>query len=307
MVFKGNMSKINETTAVCRDCPRECGVDRNNSIGYCKTGNNLLVARAALHMWEEPCVSGENGSGAIFFSGCNMQCVFCQNRDIATAEKGRQITVSRLAEIMCELQQKGANNINLVTPSHYVNQIIRAIELARTNGMELPIVYNTSSYEKVETLKKLEGYVDVYLPDCKYYDDNLAVTFSRAPGYNKIAMDAITEMRRQVGTVSFDSNGIIQKGVIVRHLVLPGHTKDSMQVIKGLWESFGHDIYISIMSQYTPLKHVEGYQELNRRITAREYNKVVDYALELGIENGFFQDMDVAMESFIPSFDGEGV
>jgi len=301
------MCEIYVSDENCRECPRECGVNRNDSNGYCRVTNRIMVARAALHMWEEPCISGQNGSGAIFFSGCNMQCVFCQNREIATGKKGKEITVQRLADIMLELQQKGANNINLVTPSHYVNQIVEAIKIAKAEGMHLPIVYNTSSYEKVETLKKLDGYVDVYLPDCKYYDDELAVKYSNAPHYHEVAMAAIEEMVRQTGGISFDSNGIISKGVIVRHLVLPGHTKDSMAVIKAIHDRFGDEVYLSIMSQYTPLKHVEGFAELNRRITAREYDKVVNFALENGIENGFIQDMDVAKESFIPDFDCEGV
>lgn len=294
-------------SSVCIDCPRKCGVDRDYSLGYCRSSNVLKVARAALHMWEEPCVSGTEGSGAIFFSGCNMQCVFCQNKEIAHAENGKEITVNRLAKIMLELQEKGANNINLVTPSHYVNQILPAIDIARANGLGLPIVYNSSSYECVDTIKKLEGYVDVYLPDCKYYDDNLARNYSKAPNYHSISIKAIAEMVRQTGKVSFDSRGIIVKGVIVRHLVLPGHTKDSIAVLKSLYENFGSEVYISIMSQYTPLKHIEEYPQLNRRITAREYNKVVDFAVETGIENGFIQEMDVASESFIPRFDCEGV
>lgn len=293
--------------AICTLCPRNCGVNRKEKSGYCKVTDTIKVARAALHMWEEPCISGDEGSGAIFFSGCNMQCVFCQNKKIADGTVGKEIKLERLSSIMIELQNKHANNINLVTPSHYVNQIIEAVELAKRNGLNIPIIYNTSSYEKVETLRKLEGIVDVYLPDCKYYDEELAVNFSHAPGYHDISMDAIAEMVRQTGKCSFDNEGKIKKGVIVRHLVLPGHTKDSKAVIKALWERFGEDVYLSIMSQYTPLTNNEKYPELNRRITVREYNKVVDYAIELGITGGFFQDMDVAEDSFIPDFNLEGV
>ena len=296
-----------ENIKLCNDCPRRCNVNREAGFGYCKSTNTLRVARAALHMWEEPCISGDDGSGAIFFSGCNMQCVFCQNKDIATGEVGKDISINRLAEIMLELKDKNANNINLVTPSHYVNQIVDAIDIARKEGLSIPIVYNTSSYEKVETLKKLDGYVDVYLPDCKYYDDELAVKYSKAPGYYGIAIKAIEEMLNQTGKPVFDDNNMIQKGVIVRHMVLPGHTKDSCNVIKGLYEKFGNSIYLSMMSQYTPLEHVKEYAKINRRITTREYDKVLNYALDIGITNGFFQDMDVAKESFIPEFNLEGV
>ena len=292
---------------LCNDCPRRCNVDRNIHKGYCRSGNTVKVARAALHMWEEPCISGKNGSGAIFFSGCNMQCVFCQNKDIASGEIGKEITIERLAQIMIELQDKNANNINLVTPSHYVNQIVEAIKLAKRDGLSIPIVYNTSAYETAENLKKLEGLVDVYLPDCKYYDDELAVSYSKAPEYHSISLKVIAEMLRQTGKVVFDEDNIIKKGVIVRHMVMPGHTKDSKSVIKAIFEEFGADVYVSIMSQYTPLKQVENYPELNRRITTREYDKVLSYALDIGLVNGFFQDMDVAEESFIPLFDLEGV
>lgn len=292
---------------LCNQCPRECKVDRTEAVGYCQVGDKIRVARAALHMWEEPCISGGEGSGAIFFSGCNMQCVFCQNRDIACGSTGKDISEERLCEIMLELQDKKANNINLVTPTHYVKQIAGAIIKAKNNGLTIPIVYNSSSYEKTDTLKELNGLVDVYLPDCKYFDDELAVKYSRAPGYHNISLKAIDEMLRQTGKCSFDENGLIKSGVIIRHLVLPGHTKDSKAVIKSLWERYGHDVYLSIMSQYTPLENVKNYPELNRRITVREYNKVLDYAIELGVVNGFFQDMDVAKESFIPEFNLEGV
>lgn len=298
------MGNANE---LCNDCPRRCNVDRSTRRGYCRTSNTVKVARAALHMWEEPCISGENGSGAIFFSGCNMQCVFCQNKEIASGEIGKEISIDRLAEIMIELQEKSANNINLVTPSHYVNQIVEAIKLAKTQGLNIPIVYNTSAYETEENLKKLEGYVDVYLPDCKYYDDELAISYSKAPRYHDIAVNAIAEMLRQTGKAVFDDNNLIKRGVIVRHMVMPGHTKDSKAVIKALLDKFGTDIYVSIMSQYTPLKQVENCPELNRKITTREYEKVLSYALNIGLVNGFFQDMDVAEESFIPLFDLEGV
>lgn len=286
----------------CNLCPRRCNIDRAVNKGFCGSSNEIRIARAALHMWEEPCISGFEGSGAIFFSGCNMKCIFCQNSDISCGGVGKAISVNELADIMLKLQSDGANNINLVTPSHYVNQITEALILAKESGLHIPIVYNTSSYEEVDTIKKLDGLVDVYLPDCKYFDDDLAARYSKAPGYFAIAIKAIDEMLRQTGSCNFDENGMIRKGVIVRHLVLPGHTKDSQNVIKRLLERYGNDIYISVMSQYTPLKEHE-YANLNRRLTKREYMKVVDFAIDEGLVNGFMQQMDVAKESFIPPFE----
>lgn len=290
---------------ICSLCPRECNVDRDNGkTGYCGVGNTVKIARAALHMWEEPCISGSEGSGTVFFSGCNLGCVYCQNRDISRGQRGKEITIEELAEIFLKLQSEGANNINLVTPSHYVNQIIRALDIARLDGLKLPIVYNTGSYEKVETLKKLEGYVDIYLPDCKYYDSERAKKYSNAPDYFETAIKAIEEMHSQVGSPEFDENGIMKKGIIVRHLILPGGTKDSKKIIKYAYDRFGDDIYLSIMSQYTPMGSsvMEKYPELNRKITKREYERVIEYALNLGIENAFIQEGDVAEESFIPDW-----
>lgn len=291
----------------CNSCPRQCNIDRDSAVGFCGVSGKIRVARAALHFWEEPCISGTEGSGAVFFSGCNLQCIFCQNREISRGKVGKDISCSRLAEIFVELQKQGANNINLVTPSHYVNQIIPAIIFSREMGLSVPVVYNSSAYESVETLKKLEGYIDVYLPDCKYWDEELAVKFSRAPAYRDISFAAIGEMLRQTGKAEFDENGLIKKGVIVRHLVLPGHVNDSKKVIGQLYDTFGDDIYISIMNQYTPLADLPDYPELNRKLTGREYKKILDYALDIGIENGFMQEGDVAKESFVPSFDLEGV
>lgn len=291
---------------VCKDecniCPRQCKVDRNITTGFCKSTNDVRIARAALHMWEEPCISGEAGSGAIFFSGCNMRCIFCQNHEISGGEAGKIITIDELVMAMLELQDSGANNINLVTPSHYVNQIACAIKDAKEQGLTIPIVYNSSAYEKVSTLKSLEGLMDVYLPDCKYYSNELAMKYSKAPDYFEVAVGAIDEMFRQTGGCVFDERGIIQKGVIVRHLILPGHTNDSKLIISNLLDRYKDEIYISIMSQYTPVKELK-YDNLNRRLTAREYNKVVDFAIEKGIVNGYIQDMGVALESFIPPFE----
>ena len=258
-------------------------------------------------MWEEPCISGDKGSGTVFFCGCNLRCIFCQNMEISRGITGKDISVERLSQIFFELKDKGANNINLVTPTHFSDQIIKAINIAKDEGLNLPIVYNTSGYESVDNLKRFEGLIDVYLPDCKYYDDELAVRFSAAPHYHEIAIKAIAEMVRQTKSCTFDDTGIIKRGVIVRHMVLPGHTSDSIHVIDSLYEHFSDDIFISIMSQYTPIKEIKEYPELNRKLTKREYKKVTDHALMIGITNGFIQDGKVASESFIPAFDCQGV
>ena len=293
----------------CVLCPRNCHADRiNGRWGRCHETAEIVVARAALYMWEEPCISGDAGSGAVFFSGCPMGCVFCQNHNIAEAKAGKTITVERLSEIFLELQEKGAANINLVTPTHYVLQIIEALDLARKEGLSLPIVYNTSGYEKPETIRMLDGYVDVYLPDFKYMESELAAAYSGAPDYPKYAKAALKEMLHQTGNIQIDKDtGMIQKGVIVRHLVLPGHVKNSKAVIKYLLETYQDQILISIMNQYTPMPQVSGDPLLSRKVTKREYEKVIDYALELGMEDGFIQEGEAAKESFIPEFDCEGV
>ena len=292
----------------CTLCPRECKVNRLEGMrGYCGMDSRIRVARAALHMWEEPCISGKKGSGAVFFSGCGLRCCFCQNRDIAIGDSGKEITLSRLADIFLELEQKGAANLNLVTGAHYVPQIISALEIAKEKGFGLPVVYNSSGYEKVETLRMLDGYVDVYLPDMKYVDGRLAASFSHAEDYPRRAGAAIAEMVRQTGACQFEQEGYIRKGTIVRHLILPGHTKNSLAVLEYLHRTYGNDIFISVMNQYTPVWKQEKYQELNRKVTRREYEKVLNYAVELGIENGYFQEGETAKESFIPKFDYEGV
>ena len=304
----GNKEEIRETMSSCVLCPRECHVDRNaGKKGFCGMDNRVYLARAALHMWEEPCISGTNGSGAVFFSGCGLRCCFCQNHDIAIGSRGLEISVDRLGEIFLELKEKGAANINLVTGAHYVPQIIQALEQARRQGMDLPVVYNSSGYEKVETLKMLEGYVDIYLPDMKYIEQELARKFSHAPDYVGTAKAAIAEMVRQTGPCQFDMDGYIRKGTIVRHLILPGHTRNSMEVLRYLHETYGEDIYISIMNQYTPVRELKEFKELNRKVTKREYEKTVDYALELGFTKVYIQEGGVDKESFIPAFDLEGV
>ncbi len=297
-----------ELLKACSICPRECHADRaNGQVGYCNTTKELMVARAALHLWEEPCISGEEGSGTVFFSGCALGCVYCQNYNISRAQAGKIITIERLAEIFLELQEKKANNINLVTAGHYIPQIVTAIEAAQENGLKIPIVYNSSGYEKVESLKLLEGKVDIYLPDFKYMADEPARLYSSCRDYFRYASDAIREMVRQVGTPVFDDRGMLQRGVIVRHLTLPGYLEDSKNIIKYLYDTYGDTIYISIMNQYTPLPFVEDYPAINRRITPEEYEELVDYAIEIGVENGFIQEGETAAESFIPEFNLEGV
>lgn len=296
---------------VCTLCPRNCGVDRENGEkGICGQTAELKVARAALHFWEEPCISGTTGSGTVFFSGCSLHCVFCQNEAIANGTVGKVITVERLAEIFLELQTQGANNINLVTPGHFIPQIREALLLAKSRGLTLPVVYNTSSYESLEALGSLEGLVDIYLPDFKYMNSELSGKYSHAADYADVAKVAIAEMVRQTGKPVFDEtgeDGLLKKGTIVRHLTLPGCMEDSKSILKYLHETYGEQIYISIMNQFTPLQNVAGYPELNRKITEEEYEELIDYAIDLGIEQGFVQEGETAEESFIPDFDCFGV
>ena len=284
-----------------------CMADREITTGYCGVKNTLRVARAALHFWEEPCISGDEGSGAVFFTGCNLRCVFCQNFQIARAEQGKEITVERLSEIFLELQAQKANNINLVTATHYVPQVVCALKRAKEQGLNIPVVYNCGGYESVETLKMLEGLVDIYLPDFKYVDTERAKRYSRAENYPEVAKTALAEMVRQQPEAQFDDRGMMKKGVIVRHLMLPGGIKDSKAVVKYLYETYGDQIYISLMNQYTPLPHVEEYPEINRKVKKFEYDRLVDYAISLGVENGFIQEGETAEESFIPAFTNEGV
>ena len=291
----------------CTLCPRACGADRRVSHGFCKESSVLRAARASLHMWEEPPLSGKTGSGTVFFSGCNLGCIFCQNHEIAHENKGKEISPERLAEIFLELQEKGAANINLVTAVHFVPHVIRALDVAKINGLHIPVVYNSSGYEAVDTVKRLNGYIDVYLPDYKYRDSDLARRFSGAYDYPIVAEKAIEEMVSQIGNCVFDENGMMQRGVIVRHLVLPKHTDDSMAVLEHLHNTYDDRIYISIMSQYTPVRKYEKYPELSRKLTTYEYEKVVKFAQRIGIKNGFLQSGEAAKESFIPSFDGIGI
>ncbi|WP_172674853.1 radical SAM protein [Cellulosilyticum ruminicola] len=298
-----------EELSQCKLCPRECGVDRlQGKKGYCKVDGQLIVARAGLHYWEEPCISAQSGSGTVFFSGCNMGCVFCQNQKIASGKAGKYITTQRLTEIFLELQEKGAVNINLVTPTHYIYQIKIALKNAKAKGLHIPIVYNTSGYEKVESLKLLEGLIDIYLPDFKYYSSLVGKKYAKVNDYFEKASLALEEMVKQVGSPVFSEAGIMQKGVIVRHLMLPGYLQDSKNIISYLYETYGNRIYISIMNQYTPLQEqIKGFPELNRKVSKISYKKLINYASELGVENGFIQQGETALESFIPNFNNEGV
>ena len=291
----------------CTLCPRKCNIDRSaGQIGFCGVSDTVKVARASLHMWEEPCISGENGSGTVFFTGCNLKCVFCQNHKIAVGGVGKELTIDGLANLFLMLQEQKAHNINLVTPSHYAYSIAEAIRRAKKDGLALPIVYNTSGYDSVETLSLLDGLVDVYMPDFKYVSSALSTKYSHAKDYFEIAKKALQEMYRQVGTPVFDGD-LMKKGVLVRHLLLPGNTVDSKAVLQYLYETYGNEIFISIMNQYTPLPHVAKYPELNRKVTEEEYEEVVDFAIDLGVENGFIQEGETAMESFIPEFDFTGL
>ena len=299
-----NMNKYEN----CLLCPRKCGINRSTGqTGVCGVSSEIKVARAALHYWEEPCISGKRGSGAVFFSGCSLHCVFCQNREISDGKAGKVISKERLSDIFMELADKGANNINLVTPGQYIPDIVWAVNDAKSRGMKLPIIYNTSGYENVTELKLLKGIVDVYLPDFKYMDSTLSARYSRAKDYPSVAKQALSEMvRQQPDVVIDDATGLIQKGVIVRQLLLPGHVNDAKAVLKYLYDTYHDHVYISMMSQFTPIA-LKDYPEINRTVTRREYERLVDYALEIGITNAFIQEGDVAKDSFIPAFDCEGV
>lgn len=346
------MEQIEAAMRCCMLCPRECGVNRlAGEKGFCGETAVVRAARAALHAWEEPCISGREGSGTVFFTGCSLKCSYCQNAKLASGDAGREIGVNRLADIFLELQDKGANNINLVTPTHFVPQIAAALRLVKNGLLRIPVVYNTGGYEKTETLRQLEGLVDIYLPDFKYLSAGLAQAYSRAPDYGRAAKRAIAEMVRQAGGSLFrtddgmlltaetwnerleaeetkrrrregrraeqtteeefpDDYGrmpMMIKGVIVRHLLLPGGLEDSKRILFYLHRTYGNRIYISIMNQYTPLEAVKNHPVLSRRVTEAEYEELVEYALDIGIENGFIQGSETAEESFIPTFDYEGI
>lgn len=288
----------------CNSCPRKCGVDRIESKGFCGVGENFVVARASKHMWEEPCISGKDGSGTVFFSGCNLRCTYCQNFEISHGCFGKEISEKRLMEIFDELIESGVNNINLVNPTHYAEKLARVLEKYKSS---VPVVYNSSGYESVETLKKLEGLVDVYLPDLKYVSSERSKKYSLAGDYFENASKAIFEMKRQVPQDIFDEKGIMKKGVIIRHLILPKNTNQSVEIFRFIKENFGAKTYVSLMAQYTPCGKIEDFPELQRKITRREYEKVVSFLEEEGFENAFVQLLDSANEEFIPAFDLTGV
>ena len=287
----------------CTICPHNCGIDRtNNQIGRCKSKDTVKIALYSTHNFEEPCISGKKGSGTVFFSNCNMNCVFCQNYEISQQGKGKEITIEKLAEIFIKQQEKDVENINLVTPTSYVPQIIEAIKIARNKGLKLPIVYNTNGYEKVETLKMLEGYVDIYLPDFKYSDNELAKRLSKVDNYFEIATQALTEMYRQTGKAVFDDRGIMQKGMIIRHLVLPNHILNSRKVLKWINENM-HDVYVSVMAQYFPTYKAKDIEDINRKLTKEEYEQIENYLYRLDLENGYIQELGEHEEEYVPKWD----
>ena len=291
----------------CNLCPRKCNTQRkaltHSGKGFCNMGENPVIARAALHFWEEPPISGTNGSGTVFFSGCNLKCVFCQNEDISSGCFGKEITVERLREIYLELINQGAHNINLVTGTHFINAVAKSLE----EPLLVPVVYNCGGYESVNSLKLLENKVQIYLPDLKYADDELAIKYSDAPDYFEIATNAIKEMYRQVGNCEFDEDGIMTKGVIIRHLILPNNLENTKRVIDWVKENFNDgEVFFSLMSQFTPNKTCK-IPELSRRLTQEEYDEIEDYLFLSGIEDGFMQELSSAKEEYIPPFNLEGV
>ncbi len=288
----------------CNLCKRTCGIDRNVKLGACRVPADVYVSYYSLHKWEEPPISGTKGSGTIFFDGCSLGCIFCQNRDISRGRNGKKVSCEELTDIMLRLQDAGAHNINLVTPTHYSPSIRKAILLAKERGLTLPIVYNTGSYDTVETILSLRGIVDVYLPDFKYFSSKTANEYSHAPDYPTVAKEAIAEMMRQVGAPKFNEQGIITKGVIVRILLLPGHVAEAKLSLKYLYETYGNKIYISLMNQYTPMPDMK--PPLDRRVTKEEYRQLLDYAIRLGVTKAFVQEDGTASESFIPPFSTDG-
>lgn len=286
----------------CKLCPRKCGINRYEKKGTCGATNKIKLAYYSLHMWEEPIISGKNGSGTLFFSNCNLRCVYCQNKKISLDGYGKIISNKKLGEIMLKLQEEGAHNINLVTPTHYVPQIATVLHKIKGNVLKIPVVYNTSSYENVGTLMVMRNLVDIYLADLKYFDDKLGKRYSKCDNYFETATMAIDEMYRQVGKYELDDSGMLKKGIVVRVLILPGHTRDAKEIINYLYKTYKDDIFISIMNQYTPVNACE-YENLNRKVTDEEYDEVIDFAVSIGVKNAFIQEGATASESFIPEFD----
>ena len=298
-----NMEKLKS----CTLCPTNCGTNRTQQKGPCGASDKLIIAKAFLHQWEEPCISGDKGSGTIFFSGCNLHCVFCQNHDISQDCFGKEVTIFRLAEIMLELQLQGASNINLVTPTPYVLHIIEAVSIAKKNGLALPIVYNTNSYEALETIEMLKGTVDIYLPDMKYKNDKYAHMYSKVPRYFDYASKAIKAMINQVSYPSFDENGMMKKGVLIRHMILPDMLEDSKNILRWIKDEFDVRAYVSLMCQYTPMYRADQHEEINRKLDDWEYEYIIDFFFKLGLENGFVQDYSSATKDYVPNFNLSGV
>ena len=288
----------------CEICPHKCGIDRTKKeIGRCKSTDKIKIALYSVHHFEEPCISGENGSGTVFFSNCNLNCIYCQNYEISQEGKGKEISIEELADIFIKQQNKNVENINLVTPTSYTLQIVEAIKIAKKKGLTIPIIYNTNGYERVETLKLLEGYVDVYLPDLKYYDDEIAMKYSKIKNYFEIATKAIQEMYRQVGSPKLDKRGMIKKGVMIRHLVLPNNIENSKNILKWIKENIDEDVYVDIMAQYFPTYKAKENNELNRKLTKEEYQEIENYVYQLDIKNGYMQELGEHEEEYVPKWD----
>ena len=286
----------------CTICPHKCGIDRTKNPGRCKSTDKIKIALYSIHNFEEPCISGNNGSGTIFFSNCNMNCVYCQNYEISQLGKGKEITIEELADIMLEQQEKGVENINLVTPTSYALHIIKAIEIAKSKGLHIPIVYNTNGYESIETLQLLDGYIDIYLPDLKYYYNELGQEFSNVKNYFEIATKAIKEMYRQVGSPQLNENGIMKKGLMIRHLVLPNNIENSKKVLKWIKENIDNNVYVSIMAQYFPTYKAKNIDNLNRKLTKKEYEEIENYLFDLDLENGYIQELGEHEEEYVPKW-----
>ena len=294
---------MNKELECCTICPHNCKINRTKNPGRCKSTDKIKIALYSIHNFEEPCISGEKGSGTIFFSNCNMNCVFCQNYEISQLGRGKGITIEELANVMIKQQERNVQNINLVTPTSYALHIVEAIKIARKKGLEIPIVYNTNGYESVETLKLLEGYVDIYLPDLKYYYDDLAKKYSKVDNYFEIATKAIQEMYRQVGTPVLDENGVMKKGLMIRHLILPNEVQNSKKVLKWIKENIDSNVYVSIMAQYFPTYKAKEIPEIARKITKEEYEKVENYLYELDLENGYIQELGEHEEEYVPTWE----
>ena len=292
-----------ETLESCSICPHKCQINRlAGNFGRCKCNDKIKIALASVHNYEEPCISGKNGSGTVFFSNCNLNCVYCQNYEISQEGKGKIITIEHLADIFINQQNKNVNNINLVTPTMYVPQIIEAIKIARKKGLKIPIIYNSNGYENVETIKMLNGYIDIYLPDIKYYSDEISKKYSNITNYFSTAILAIQEMKKQVGNPVFDENGIIKRGVIIRHLILPNYLVNTKRILKYIKENFDENTYVSIMAQYFPTYKAKQYEKINRKLTKKEYKEIENYLYLLNLKNGYIQELGEHEEEYVPNF-----